>query len=290
MHLLTQRTDTMSKQTISFIVLLHLASCVFAQKVIGDVPYCKNAGTEQKMDIYLPGGDGFRTILFFHEGSLVTGDKRDSPLEDVARKFQREGICFVTANYRLGPQNKWPAQPKDAYAAFAWLKNNLIAYGADTSKIYVMGHSSGAFLAAVISTDSKYWHTTRYSPRNIAGFISIGTQLDPMLPAVSEDRLQEWFERDSYLKIFGSRAVFDDANPKTHINSEVPKGLIIVAESEQFNPPLLQQAKEFVEEGKRIGLNLNYLVVKNRTHMSTITRMPGENDETFNIIARFIKE
>ena len=153
-----------------------------------------------------------------------------------------------------------------------------------------MGHSSGAFLAAVISTDSKYWHATRYNLKSIAGFIAIGTQLDPMLPAVPEDRLQEWFERDNYLKIFGSRIVFEDANPRTHINNEMPKGLILVAESEQFQPPLLRQAKEFVDEGKRIGLNLTYWVVKDRTHMSTITRMPGENDETYNIVAQFIKD
>jgi arylformamidase len=261
-----------------------------AQDVLQNIPYSGGGITEQKMDIYLPVTKNFRTILFLHEGSLLGGDKKDKPLEEVAKKFQSDGICFVSANYRLGPQNKWPSQPEDVCAAFAWLKNNLTTYLGDTSKIFIMGHSSGAFLAAIVSTDSKYMSAKGYCLKSIAGFIPVGTQLRPMLPNVPEERLPKWFEKDPYLQIFGSRNVFDDANPMAHINVEMPKALIIIAESEQVQPPLLKQAKEFSETGKKMNLNIQYEVIPGRTHMSTIGKMPEDNDSTYNIIRNFILE
>jgi acetyl esterase/lipase len=271
-------------------VLIMYQENVIAQKILNDVHYVDKSTNEQTIDIYLPVAKNFKTILFLHEGSLLGADKKDEPLEEIAKKFQNDGICFVSANYRLGPQNKWPSQPEDVCSAFAWLKKNLSAYAGDTSAIFIMGHSSGAFLAAIVATDSKYLKAEGYSLRSIAGFISVGTQLKPMLPTVSEDKLPLWFEKDNYLKIFGNRSVFDDASPMAHLNADVSKGLIILAESEQFQPPLLQQAKEFIESGMKIGLHLNYEVMPGRTHMSTIGKMPDENDETYSIIKKFVSD
>lgn len=275
---------------VAFTLLLLCYEHSMAQKTLSDVHYADTNSKEQAMDIYLPATKKFKTILFLHEGSLLGGDKKDKPLEEIAEKFQNDGICFVSANYRLGPHNKWPVQPMDVCTAFIWLKKNLTAYGGDTSAIYIMGHSSGALLAALVSTDPKFLDAKSYTINSIAGFIAIGTQLKPMLPAISEEKLPQWFEKDNYLKIFGNKNVFEDASPFVHLNAEVSKGLIIIAESEQSQPPLLEQAKEFVESGNKMGLYLRYVVIPHRTHMSTIGKMSEKDDETYSNIKKFVYE
>lgn len=65
-----------------------------------------------------------------------------------------EAVVFAI-DYRVGPENKFPAAVNDSYAAFKWVAEHAASYGGDTSRIVLMGNSAGANLAAVVSQKAK---------------------------------------------------------------------------------------------------------------------------------------
>lgn len=65
------------------------------------------------------------------------------------------GAIVFAVDYRVGPENKFPAAVNDSYAAFQWVANYAAAYGGDTSRIILMGNSAGANLAAVVAQKAK---------------------------------------------------------------------------------------------------------------------------------------
>lgn len=86
-----------------------------------NIPYAESDAM-QKIDLYVPKKKDFPTILYIHEGILLGGDKSDSPYSVISNKFKNARVAFSSMNYRLGPNNKWPAQPDDVVSAFVWLK------------------------------------------------------------------------------------------------------------------------------------------------------------------------
>lgn len=278
----------MVRSILLWINLLGITGAMGQQSVL-NVPYVDGGGAAQQMDLYLPDAKSFKSVIYIHEGSLLGGDKRDEPYEKIARKFQQDGIGFISINYRLGPENKWPSQPDDVCSAFAWLKKNISRYGGDEKEIFLAGHSSGALLSALVSTDPRYLNKTGYILEDIAGYIVIGSQLEAALPAVSKERLAAFFQTDNYLKIFGDTSVYKDACPMEHINPGMPPGLFIIAEAEQVNPPILSQTKDFIEKAKPVQADLRFVVTPNRTHRTNITKMPEDNDPVYQLLVDFVK-
>lgn len=256
-----------------------------------DVPYVAGGGNKQHLDLYLQDSKGFSTILFVHGGGLTSGDRKEAPYPQIAEAFQKTGLGCAVMSYRLGTENKWPAQPNDVAAAFAWLKRNIARRGGDTAKIFLVGHSSGAFLVALVSTDEKYLREFGLSLKDVAGTVVMGAMLNPSYDAegIPDERLKKAFEREgSYESIFGSPSVYKDADPSRHISARLPPFLVLVAEKERYQPPILKQANEFASKAKRMGVLVGVEVLQSRTHISTIDKMVTSDDPTLQRILRFV--
>jgi acetyl esterase/lipase len=91
-------------------------------------------------------------LLFIHGGGWSIGDKRLDAAEKGSH-FGAKGWAFASTNYRLVPQATVEQQAADVAAAIAFLRKQL---GIDPERIVVMGHSAGAYLAALIGTDPTY--------------------------------------------------------------------------------------------------------------------------------------
>jgi acetyl esterase len=65
------------------------------------------------------------------------------------------GAIVFAVDYRVAPENKFPAAVNDSYNAFKWIAEHGLEFGGDTSRIALMGHSAGANLAAVVSQKAK---------------------------------------------------------------------------------------------------------------------------------------
>jgi acetyl esterase len=88
------------------------------------------------------------TVIFFHGGSWVVGDL-DSHQGDASRIAATAKAVVVQVDYRLAPENPFPAAVDDACAAVAWAFEHVADLGGDRSRIAVAGDSSGGNLAAV---------------------------------------------------------------------------------------------------------------------------------------------
>ena len=87
-------------------------------------------------------------LLFLHGGGWVIGSLESH--DRLCRRLANIGrICVVSVDYRLAPENKFPAAPDDCLAATRWAVDNAGALNGDTSRVIVAGDSAGGNLAAV---------------------------------------------------------------------------------------------------------------------------------------------
>ncbi|MGL3805473.1 alpha/beta hydrolase [Paeniglutamicibacter sp. R2-26] len=84
-----------------------------------------------------------------HGGGMVVGH-RNWETGRLVDLVERLGVVAVNVEYRLAPENPYPAGAEDCYAGFVWMSENAAELGVDPERIVVMGGSAGgAFSAAV---------------------------------------------------------------------------------------------------------------------------------------------
>ncbi|KAG2177787.1 hypothetical protein INT43_003034, partial [Umbelopsis isabellina] len=101
--------------------------------------------------IYTPEGSGpFPCIVYYHGGGWVFGDLEMYDSLCRAMCVGAEAV-LVFVDYRLAPENKFPAAAEDAYAGLCHVKENAQKYNIDTTRIAVAGDSAGGNLTAVVT-------------------------------------------------------------------------------------------------------------------------------------------
>jgi arylformamidase len=142
---------------LTLLALLAPQSVALAMRVERDIPYADPAAERQVLDIYVPdeAGEEKRPVVFWiHGGGWQQGDKSDVALKP--RFFVDRGFVFVSTNYRLYPHVEMGELIRDVAKALGWVHQHIAEYGGDPRRILVGGHSAGAQLAALISTDDRY--------------------------------------------------------------------------------------------------------------------------------------
>lgn len=152
---------------------LNLLSAVGTDYEIRTIGY--GADVRQKLDLYTPATSVADSpiILFIYGGSWQSGDRSDYRF--VGDALAKAGITAAVADYRVYPQVSFPGFVEDAAKAFAALRKQT---GAATP-IFVMGHSAGAQIAALLAFDPKY--LTREGLEkcsDVAGLIGLGGPYD----------------------------------------------------------------------------------------------------------------
>jgi len=89
-------------------------------------------------------------LLYFHGGGFVIGDLKSH--DGLCRKIAKEtGQAVLAVDYRLGPENRYPAAMDDALDCWRWLQTEGARHNIDASKVSVGGDSAGAALAVLVS-------------------------------------------------------------------------------------------------------------------------------------------
>ena len=123
---------------------------------LGGTSYQYGRAEKQDLDYY-PAASGGRPalIIFIHGGGWSIGDKA-SGTQNKASHYNGLGYAFASLNYRLVPKADPAGQAADIAAALAYLRARANALGFDPDRIILTGHSAGAHLAALVSTDPRY--------------------------------------------------------------------------------------------------------------------------------------
>ena len=143
-------------------------------KVYQDIAYGPNP--ENKLDMYLPNQNGYSTIVYFHGGGLESGDKADENYLGVAKSLVEKGYGFISVNYRMYPQAKFPDYLKDGAQAVAWVKAHIDEYGGN-GDLYVSGQSAGAWMSIMLCLNEQFLQNVGISPLEIKGWIIDSAQM-----------------------------------------------------------------------------------------------------------------
>ena len=156
--------DMMEENGVSFAGIASMTAVELRNRMqLGDMPVEDVARTEDRV---IPGPDGTElpiriywaevtdearpVVVFFHGGGWVIGgiDSHDGQVREMVN---RTGMVFVSVDYRLAPEAKFPAAAEDCYAATQWVAENAADIGADAARLGVAGDSAGGNLAAVVA-------------------------------------------------------------------------------------------------------------------------------------------
>jgi acetyl esterase len=115
-----------------------------------------SGGGEIRARAYAPvaGAGPLPALIYFHGGGFVAGSLESH--DGLCRLFAAEGgFKVIAVDYRLAPENPYPAAVDDAWAATVWIEQNATALGVDAGRIAVGGDSAGAALAAIVTQMAK---------------------------------------------------------------------------------------------------------------------------------------
>ena len=125
------------------------------------------------LDMFLPDQEEFFTIIHFHGGGLIEGDKGDT--HQYCEHLAKLGFAVATANYSLMPTAKFPEYLYDAAHAVKYVMDNISKYGKCKGFI-ISGQSAGAWIALMLCFNTKYLESVNVKNTAICGWISDAAQ------------------------------------------------------------------------------------------------------------------
>jgi arylformamidase len=175
--------------------------------------------------VYAPAeGKDHPIVLWIHGGGWRQGDKRG--VQKKPEAFVEKGFVFVSTNYRFVPNVTVKEMTGDIAKAIRWVHEHAEVYGGDPDTIFVMGHSAGAHLAALVCTDDRYLKAEGLSLGIIKGCVPVDTagydvvkQIESIGPARSA----------MYGDVFGDARSQKGLSPITHVakGKGIPPFLIL---------------------------------------------------------------
>ncbi len=150
----------------------------------GNIPYADPAHERQVLDVYAPkDAKNLPVVFWIHGGGWQGGDK--SEVYGKPQAFMDRGFVFVSTNYRLLPKVDMGTIVRDVAKSVRWTHDHIAEYGGDPKRLFIMGHSAGAQLAALICTDERYLKAEGLSLSIIKGCVPVdGDTYD--VPAIIE--------------------------------------------------------------------------------------------------------
>ena len=149
-----------------------------ARRVMSGQPY--DDGPRRLLDIWAPeaaqAGDRLPVVVFFYGGGWDSGDREHYGF--AGRALAEEGFVTVIPDYRLVPKAHWPDFLHDSAAAVAWVQAHIGAFGGDPDRIALMGHSAGAYNAAMLALDPQWLRGAGSDPAAIRGVAGLAGPYD----------------------------------------------------------------------------------------------------------------
>ena len=180
---------------------------------ISDIPYA--SGVRRRLDVYrpVPTAGLAPVVVFFYGGGWETGDK--ATYRFVGSSLAERGVVVVIPDYRLYPAVRFPAFEQDAAAAVAWAHANAARFGGDPRRLFLMGHSAGAQIAALLALDPEYLRAEHLSQADLCGVVGLAGPYD-FLPLTRQARA-----------IFGPPAAWPRSQPINYVSAEAPPMLLL---------------------------------------------------------------
>ncbi|OOG58393.1 alpha/beta hydrolase [Rhodanobacter sp. C03] len=138
------------------------------------------------LDIYRPAhAQHAPIVVFFYGGDWTHGKRQWYRFTGTA--LAARGVTVVIPDYRKYPTVKMDGFMHDAARAVAWTHEHATQIGGDPQDIFVMGHSAGGQIAALLATDPVWLQAYGMQPRDLAGFIGLAGVYD-FVPIAAKEK------------------------------------------------------------------------------------------------------
>ncbi|HEY2009145.1 MAG TPA: alpha/beta hydrolase [Rhizomicrobium sp.] len=214
------------------------------------------ADPRHKLDVYVPSGStGLApVVLFFYGGGWQGGDRSDYLA--FGQAFASAGMVAVVADYRLYPQVKYPCFVEDAADALAFVRSHAARFGGDAGRIFLAGHSAGAYNAVMLASEPKFIAAKGGSLDWIRGVIGIAGPYNflPMSDPVYVDMFHGTNNTDSM--------------PVHHVDGPRPPMLLVSGSND--DTVSLCNTNDMSERLKRFGSDVHVIFYKGVGHVGVI--------------------
>ena len=219
----------------------------------GPIAYGKDEA--QKLYIYR-GGDAPEdsaqpVLLFIHGGGWHDGDP--SAYGFVGRNFAPKGFVVVDVGYRLLPEGRYPAMLTDSAAALKWVSQNIGKYGGDPERIYLMGHSAGAYNVVMLGLDKRWTRRAGLPDDTIDGVIGLAGPYD-FLP----------LDTDNAKRAFGKVRPVAATQPVRFARKDAPPMLLMTGDKDETVEP--ENARALFDALGAKGADARHVVFRNMDH------------------------
>jgi acetyl esterase/lipase len=240
------------------------------------IAYGKDA--RQRLDVYVPRGKAAPApvIVFFYGGRWQEGERASYLF--VAEALTAQGFVVVVPDYRVYPGVPYPEFVEDGARAVAWTHREIARFGGDPARIFLMGHSAGAHIAAMLAYDEEFLARQGLRRADVRGLIGLAGPYD-FLP----------FSDADVRAVFSSAASPQATQPIHYVRGGEPPSLLITGDADTTVKPgntvrlaaRLRQAGSAVEERHYERLN----------HYTLLLRLaaPLRNDALVQTIAAFVR-
>lgn len=218
-------------------------------------------GERGTLDVYTPkGAKNAPIVVFFYGGSWQMG--RKSLYRFVGHALAARGIVAVIPDYRVYPEVRFPDFLQDGARAFRWAKDHANSIGGDAERIFVMGHSAGAHIAAMLALDPQWLADEALDPaKDVAGLVGLSGPYD-FLPLQSEKLV----------------AVFGDNNrpetqPINFVTMTAPAAFLATGDEDDVVLP--RNSARLADRLRGAGVPVEHTVYPGRGHFGTIMAMIG---------------
>jgi acetyl esterase/lipase len=201
-------------------------------------------GARGRLDVYAPRHRRPDTpvVVFFYGGGWETGGKGDYLWAGSA--LARQGYVVVIPDYRLYPEVRWPTFLEDGAKAVRWARDHAADYGGDPKRLVLMGHSAGAYNAAMLNLDHRWLGEVGMNPEtDIRCFVGLAGPYD-FLP----------LRTDVLKTIFGPEETRPATQPIQYVTAAAPPMLLIAPVKDVVVDPenVTRLARRVHEKGGRV--------------------------------------
>lgn len=180
----------------------------------------------QQLDVYRlrEGAPGRPVVVFFYGGSWDSGERASYLF--VAEALASRGFVAIVPDYRVYPDVTFPGFLEDAAGAVAWARANAGRHGGDPGRIFLMGHSAGAHIAAMLALDPQFLAGAGLAPAQLSGFIGLAGPYD-FLP----------LKKETLKRIFAPEAAIARTQPINFVSASAPPTLLATGEQDSVVSP-----------------------------------------------------
>ncbi|WBA40925.1 alpha/beta hydrolase [Hymenobacter canadensis] len=238
-----------------------------------------------RLDVYTPKKKAtapYPVVVFIHGGSWDSGNKNFYSF--IGRRLAKQGVVAVVINYRLAPAVQVPQMADDCARAVAWTAQHIAEYGGDPQRLFLMGHSAGGGLAALLAADNRLLDRHGWPQNPVKGVL-----LDDPAGLDMYDYLQkqEYPGDAQYLVPFGKNpAVWRDVSAMYHVTAQTPPMRLFIG-GETY-PSISGSSRKFVSKLHSLGQQPELTVLPGKKHAPMVLQLYFQHNIIYQELLKFI--